>query len=155
MDAPAQQAGQELFTINQLAEELGVTQRALRFYEAKGLIAPRRVGTMRVFTRRDRARLRLVLRGIRLGFSLAEVREYLDLYDADPTQREQVRLLLGKVAARVEALEAQRRDLEQALAELRGIEAQARAALGGGEEHGRGAAEAPAKKTTRARTRQA
>jgi DNA-binding transcriptional MerR regulator len=153
MDAPAQQAGQELFTINQLAEELGVTQRALRFYEAKGLIAPRRVGTMRVFTRRDRARLRLVLRGIRLGFSLAEVREYLDLYDADPTQREQVRLLLGKVAARIEALEAQRRDLEQALAELRGIEAQARAALGG-DADGR-AAEAPAKKTTRARTRQA
>jgi DNA-binding transcriptional MerR regulator len=118
-----------LFTINQLAEELGITPRAIRFYETKGLIAPRRAGTMRVFTRRDRARLLLVLRGIRLGFSLAEVREFLDLYDADPTQREQVRLLLDKVGDRIAALEAQRRDLEDALAELRDIAAQARAVL--------------------------
>jgi DNA-binding transcriptional MerR regulator len=118
-----------LFTINQLAEELGITQRAIRFYEAKGLLAPRRVGTMRVFTRRDRARLLLVLRGIRLGFSLAEVAEYLHLYDADPTQREQMRLLHGKVRERIAALEAQRRDLDQALAELREIAAQAEAAL--------------------------
>lgn len=120
---------EELFTVNQLAEALGVTPRAIRFYEAKGLIAPRRVGSMRVFTRRDRGRLLLVLRGIRLGFSLAEVREYLDLYDADPTQREQVRLLLGKVEARIAALEAQRRDLDQALRELREIEGEARQAL--------------------------
>lgn len=121
----------ELFTINQLAEELGITHRAIRFYEAKGLIAPRRVGSMRVFTRRDRARLRLVLRGIRLGFSLAEVAEYLHLYDADPTQREQMRLLREKVVERIAALEAQQRDLEQALGELRGIAAQAEAALTG------------------------
>jgi DNA-binding transcriptional MerR regulator len=119
----------DLLTVNQLAEELGVTPRAIRFYEAKGLIAPRRVGAMRVFTRRDRARLLLVLRGIRLGFSLAEVREYLDLYDADPTQREQVRLLLAKVRDRIAGLEAQRRDLDEALAELHGIARQAEAAL--------------------------
>ncbi|MBX9698704.1 MAG: MerR family transcriptional regulator [Acetobacteraceae bacterium] len=125
---PAGVAG-ELFTVNQLAEELGVTPRAIRFYESKGLIAPRRVGSMRVFTRRDRARLLLILRGIRLGFSLAEVGEYLDLYDLDPTQRGQVRLLRGKVATRIAALEAQRRDLDQALAELRDIAAQADAAL--------------------------
>src|SRR5215213_7987287 len=123
---------QDLLTVNQLAEELGVTPRAIRFYEAKGLIAPQRAGTMRVFTRCDRARLLLVLRGIRLGFSLAEVREYLDLYDADPTQREQVRLLLGKVRERIAGLEAQRRDLDQAVAELRDIAAQAEAALAGG-----------------------
>ena len=86
---------------------------------------------MRVFTRRDRARLLLVLRGIRLGFSLAEVAEYLDLYDADPSQREQVRLLLGRVRTRIAALEAQRRDLDQALSELRDIAGQAEAALAG------------------------
>ena len=124
-------AAADLFTVNQLAEELGVTARAIRFYEAKGLIAPQRAGTMRVFTRRDRARLQLVLRGIRLGFSLAEVREYLDLYDADRSQREQVRLLLGKVQDRIARLEGQRRDLEQALRELRDIERQAEAALEG------------------------
>lgn len=121
--------GQELFTVNQLAEALGITPRAIRFYESKGLIAPRRVGSMRVFARRDRARLLLILRGIRLGFSLAEVREYLDLYDLDPSQREQTRLLHGKVAARIAALEAQRADLDQALAELRDIAAQAEQAL--------------------------
>ncbi|MBX6742408.1 MAG: MerR family transcriptional regulator, partial [Acetobacteraceae bacterium] len=69
----------ELYTVNQLAAELGITGRAIRFYEAKGLIAPRRAGTTRVFDRRDRARLLLVLRGKRLGFSLAEIREFLDL----------------------------------------------------------------------------
>jgi DNA-binding transcriptional MerR regulator len=123
------EAPQELFTVNQLAEALAITPRAIRFYEAKGLIAPRRVGAMRVFTRRDRARLQLILRGIRLGFSLAEVAEYLRLYDADPTKAEQVRLLRDKVAERIAALEAQRRDLDQTLAELRGIAAQAEAAL--------------------------
>ncbi len=123
------EAPQEFFTVNQLAEALGITPRAIRFYETKGLLAPRRVGTMRVFTRRDRARLQLILRGIRLGFSLAEVAEYLDLYDADPTKTEQMRLLRDKVTDRIAALEAQRRDLDQTLAELRNIAAQADAAL--------------------------
>ena len=115
----------ELFTVTQLAEGLGVTPRAIRFYEAKGLITPRRAGTTRVFDRRDRARLMLVLRGKRLGFSLAEIREFLDLYDVDRTQRSQVSLLLGRVRARIRDLEAQRRDLEQTLAELREVERQA------------------------------
>lgn len=119
----------ELFSIAQLAEELGITHRAIRFYEAKGLIKPQRLGTARVFGRRDRARLMLVLRGIRLGFTLAEVGEYLDLYDADRTKRGRMRLLLGKARERIAALEAQRRDLEQALAELNDIAAQARSAL--------------------------
>lgn len=119
----------EFFSIAQLAEELGITHRAIRFYEAKGLIKPQRLGTTRVFGRRDRARLVLVLRGIRLGFTLAEVGEYLDLYDADRTKRGQMRLLLGKVRERIAALEAQRRDLEQALAELQDIVAQTESAL--------------------------
>ena len=118
----------ELFTVNQLAEELGVTPRAIRFYEVKGLIAPRRAGTTRVFDRRDRARLLLVLRGKRLGFSLAEIREFLDLYDADHTQHSQISLLLAKVRQRIEELEQQRRDLDQTLGELRLVESEAKAA---------------------------
>jgi len=130
MNEPATAAaGQELFTVNQLADALGITPRAIRFYESKGLIAPSRVGAMRVFTRQDRRRLLLVLRGIRLGLSLAEVRDYLDLYDTDPTQHGQVRLLLGKVNARIATLETQRQDLEQALSELRAIAAQAEASV--------------------------
>jgi DNA-binding transcriptional MerR regulator len=122
-------AMQELYTVNQLAAELGVTARAIRFYEAKGLIAPRRAGTTRVFDRRDRARLMLVLRGKRLGFSLAEIREFLDLYDTDRSQAAQVRLLLARTRARVAELEAQRRDLEQTLVELREVERQAEGLL--------------------------
>ena len=109
----------ELFTVNQLAEELGVTPRAIRFYEVKGLLAPRSAGTTRVFDRRDRARLLLVLRGKRLGFSLAEIREYLDLYDADRSQASQLGLLLARVRQRITELERQRRDVEQTLGELR------------------------------------
>ena len=119
----------ELFTVNQLAEELGVTPRAIRFYEVKGLIAPRRAGTTRVFDRRDRARLLLVLRGKRLGFSLAEIREFLDLYDADHTQHSQISLLLARVRQRIEELELQRRDLDQTLGELRLVESEAAAAM--------------------------
>lgn len=119
----------ELYTVNQLAEDLGITPRTIRFYEAKGLIAPQRAGTMRVFNRRDRARLMIVLRGKRLGFTLAEIREYLDLYDADRTKREQMRLLLTKTQERITGLEQQRRDLAQTLAELRAIEAEAETAL--------------------------
>ena len=120
---------QELYTVNQLADELGVTARAIRFYEAKGLIAPRRAGTTRVFDRRDRARLLLVLRGKRLGFSLAEIREFLDLYDVDRTQHSQLNMLLQRVRARIGELELQRRDLEQTLRELRAVESEAEATL--------------------------
>ncbi len=118
-------AAADLFTVNQLAEERGVTARAIRFYEAKGLIAPRRVGTTRVFDRRDRARLMLVLRGKRLGFSLASIREFLDLYDADRTQAAQLRLLLESTRGRIRELERQRVDLDQTLRELREVEAEA------------------------------
>ena len=132
--AEARPGGQEFFTVNQLAEELGVTARAIRFYEAKGLIAPRRAGTTRVFDRRDRARLLLVLRGKRLGFSLASIREFLDLYDADPTQAAQIRLLLEGTRGRIRELERQRVDLDQTLRELREVEAEAERVLRGREE---------------------
>ncbi len=129
MTAAAATAGRdaqgELFTVNQLAEELGMTARAIRFYKTKGLIAPRRAGSTRVFDRRDRARLLLVLRGKRLGFSLASIREFLDLYDADRTQAAQLRLLLASTRERIRELEQQRVDLDQTLRELREVEAEA------------------------------
>ena len=115
---------QRLFTITELSAELGVTPRAIRFYESKGLIDPQRVGSNRAYTYRDRARLMIILRGKRLGFSLALIKKYLDLYDADPTHREQIVQLLHGARKRLAELEAQRRDLEQALGELREIETQ-------------------------------
>ncbi len=110
-----------LFTVTELAAELGVTARTLRFYEDRGLIAPRRLGTTRVYTHRDRARMRLILRGKRLGFSLREIAEYLDLYDADTTHTEQLRALKQAVTARIAQLEEQRSALDETLAELREI----------------------------------
>jgi DNA-binding transcriptional MerR regulator len=127
-------AAADLFTVNQLAEELGVTARAIRFYEVKGLISPRRAGTTRVFDRRDRARLMLVLRGKRLGFSLASIREFLDLYDADRSQGAQLRLLLDSTRGRIRELERQREDLDRTLRELREIEAEAVRVLRGRDE---------------------
>jgi DNA-binding transcriptional MerR regulator len=118
-----------LFTITDLATELGVTTRAIRFYEAKGLLEPRRVGVNRVYSVRDRARLLLILRGKRLGFSLAEIAEYLDLYDTDPTHQQQLVRLLAGLRQRIGELESQRRDLEQTLGELRDIEDQVLAAM--------------------------
>ncbi len=101
-----------------------MTPRALRFYETKGLVKPRRVGTRRAYDRRDRARLKLILRGKRLGFSLASIREYLELYEADTAQLSQLRLLQQKVTRRIEALELQRVALEESLVELKAIEAE-------------------------------
>ena len=107
----------------------GLTARALRFYEDKGLISPRRLGTTRVFSARDKARMTLILRGKRLGFSLSAIKEYLDLYDADPTQASQLKHLLDGVNKRREQLIAQRQALDEALTELGDIAAQAEAAL--------------------------
>jgi len=118
-----------LYGAVELAGEVGITPRALRFYETKGLIAPRRVGTRRVYDYRDRARLELILRGKRLGFSLAEIREYLELYDADTSRVSQLRRLCEAVSLRIDDLEAQRCALESTLAELRQIKDQATAAL--------------------------
>lgn len=113
------------YTITQLAEDLGVTPRAVRFYEQKGLITPSRAGTTRVYTHREHARMQLILRGKRLGFSLREIREFLDLYDADPTQREQMRQLIKAVGHRIGELRHQRLALDETLTELEEIERQA------------------------------
>lgn len=108
----------ELYGIGELAEELGISQRAVRFYETKGLLKPRRVGLNRVYDRRDRARLLLIMRGKRLGFSLQEIAEYLDLYDRDPEQKLQTRHLLNKVEQAIEDLERKRSDIDSTLEEL-------------------------------------
>lgn len=108
----------ETFTITNLAEEFGITTRAIRFYEDKELLRPARDGMNRVYRRRDRARLQLILRGKRLGFSLAEIKEMLDLYDVEDGQREQLKYTLTKARERMEILVQQRRDIDDAVAEL-------------------------------------
>ncbi|MBV9654272.1 MAG: MerR family DNA-binding transcriptional regulator [Acetobacteraceae bacterium] len=118
-----------LYSVTELGSDLGVSARTIRFYEDKALIAPQRAGGARVYTARDRARMVLILRGKRLGFSLREIKEYLDLYDQDRTQREQIQVLLRSVRDRMGALQQQEAAIEQTLAELRDIERQATEAL--------------------------
>lgn len=120
--------GDEFYTVPELAKELGITPRAIRFYETKELLSPQRAGTTRVYTRKDRARLILILRGKRLGFSLAEIREFLDLYETDVDHVEQI-LMLRKVRHRIDDLEEQRIELESVLVELKDIESQCDEAL--------------------------
>jgi DNA-binding transcriptional MerR regulator len=111
----------DLFAIADLAREFGISTRAIRFYESKGLLNPERVGSTRVFRRRDRARLILILRGKRLGFSLRDISDYLSLYEADRTQQAQVNLLVQMVDERMRQLEQQQSDLETTITELREI----------------------------------
>ena len=111
-------AGREVFTIRDLTKEFEVSARTLRFYEEKGLLAPRRNGEKRLYNRRDRARLRYVLMGKRVGFSLEEVREMLDLYDLGDGRRTQLQVALGKFQERAVRLEEQRGEIDRAIAEL-------------------------------------
>jgi DNA-binding transcriptional MerR regulator len=127
---PPQGAGAEKFlTVTQLARDLGITARTIRFYEDKGLITPQRAGSTRVYTARNRARMSLIIRGKRLGFSLREIKEYLDLYDVDRTQSEQIRVLLGGVHKRLGSLREQLHAIETTIQELEDIERQATEAL--------------------------
>lgn len=112
------------FSISDLAKECGITTRAIRFYEDKGLIAPARDGARRVFSLRDRARLKLVLRGKRLGFTLEEIRELLDLYESVHGEAAQLRKALHIQAEKRDKLLQQRRDLEATLEELDRFEQQ-------------------------------
>ena len=112
--------------IQEAATQLGVTMRTLRFYEDKGLIAPQRLGTSRSYSRREIGRMQLILRGKRLGFSIREIKEFLDLYDVDPEHQIQVQQLVVKVSDKIKQLRRQKQAIEQTLNELKAIEAQAR-----------------------------
>jgi len=109
---------QDAFSISDLCAEFAVTPRALRFYEDEGLIAPQRRGTQRIYSHADRARLAWILRGKRVGFSLAEIKEMIDLYDVGDGRRVQKQVTLERCRDRIELLENQKRDIDEHIVEL-------------------------------------
>ena len=114
------------WSIGELAAEFDTTLRTIRFYEDRGLLAPERAGTARIFHDRDRVRLQLILRGKRLGFTLTEIAHVLDLYDDQPGERGQLEYLISDIDQRRHALQAKRHDLDEALAELDALEQRCR-----------------------------
>ena len=132
VDAHREDAGSELFGIAELCREFGITLRSIRFYEDKGLLAPRRVGGVRVYTRRDRARLALILRSKAIGASRAEIKHYLDLYGAHGEGRtQQMKFVLARTDAAIAELETKRAHIDATLAELRVINTTVRRQLQG------------------------
>ena len=115
------------WTVGELAEDLGVTTRTLRFYESQGLVSPQRSGTNRVYTHHDRARLRLILRGRRFGMTLEECREIVDMYDgAGSSEVRQLRTLLGRLDEIAIDLRARQDDLARTLSEVSDVAARCR-----------------------------
>ncbi|MCA0900395.1 MULTISPECIES: MerR family transcriptional regulator [Microbulbifer] len=117
------------YSISELAQEFGITTRTIRFYEDKGLISPERRGQTRVYSPEDRVRLKLILRGKRLGFSLDESREIIDMYDPAHGNLEQLSRLLERIESKREQLRQQQRDIEKMLAQLDEATARTQAAL--------------------------
>ena len=111
-------SGSQEFSIGDMCESFGVTARALRFYEDEQLIAPERRGTARIYSERDRARLTWILRGKRVGFSLNDIREMLDLYDIGDQQQTQLRVTLERCRDRIGALKRQKEDIDTTISEL-------------------------------------
>ena len=117
------------FSISELAREFDITTRSIRFYEDQGLLNPAREGQTRIYSKQDRVRLKLTLRGKRLGFSLAEIRELFDLYDADKSSRTQLQTMLGLVEEKRETLQQQMEDIRMVLLELDAAEQRCQQAL--------------------------
>jgi DNA-binding transcriptional MerR regulator len=122
---------QQTYSISELAGEFGVTTRTIRFYEEKGLVHPRREGQKRIYSAADRVRIKLILRGKRIGMSLAECVEIIDMYDPEHNSRDQLHSLLQRVRERRELLEQQRRDIEDMLAGLDEVQSLCQRALTG------------------------
>jgi DNA-binding transcriptional MerR regulator len=120
---------EETWTIGELARTFGITTRTIRFYEDEGLLQPERDGQTRIYRPRDRVRLKLILRGKRLGFSLSESRELIDMYSPDADNRDQLEALLDKIADRRRQLEQQKRDIAAMESELNEVEQRCRHAL--------------------------
>ena len=120
---------QRIYSIAELAREFAITARTIRFYEDEGLIKPRRQGLTRLYSAHDRVRLSWILRGKRLGFSLAEIKELLDLYQVDRTGVQQLLELLRRSRRHIEDLEHKRRDLDAHIAEFKDVETQVTAEL--------------------------
>ncbi|MGE0339663.1 MAG: MerR family DNA-binding transcriptional regulator [Xanthobacteraceae bacterium] len=114
----SERGSQQIFTIRDLAREFGVTARTLRFYEEKELLSPRRQGQERLYSRRDRARLKLVLMGKRVGFSLEEIRSMLDLYDLGDGRVTQLKVSYTRFNERIERLKQQRDEIDEAIAAM-------------------------------------
>lgn len=130
VDSHRDEATTELFGITELCREFGITLRALRFYEDKELLAPRRINGARVYTRRDRARLALILRAKAIGSPLSEIKRYLDLYgDQGQGRAQQLRFAIERTDDEIAELEKKRAHIDETLAELRVINASARAQL--------------------------
>lgn len=119
----------QTYTIRDLADTFDVTTRTIRFYEDEGLLSPLREGQNRIFSARDRVRLKLILRGKRLGFTLAEIKEIVGMYDAPPGEVGQLELFIAKLSERRAELADKRRDIDETLAELDVLEEQSRARL--------------------------
>ncbi len=117
------------YSISELAQEFNLTTRAIRFYEDEGLLQPGRSGRRRVYSARDRVRLKLILRGKRLGFSLSDVRAIIEMYDLDAGETGQLRYFLNQIQERREALKQQRSDIDLTLRELDEIESQCQGRL--------------------------
>ena len=133
MTSPARDVAPATYTISELAAEFDITPRAIRFYEDMGLLDPARDGRNRVYSVRDRTRLKLTLRGKRLGLSLAEVKELVDMYESPRDTVPQLKKFLVVLAAHREQLEQQMADLDATLDEVRAHEKEARRLLAEGE----------------------
>jgi len=120
---------EQIFTITELAREFNITSRTIRFYEDQGLLSPRRAGRARIYGKRDRTRLKLTLRGKRLGLSLAQIKELLELYDTARDESAQLYKFLVALSKRRIALEQQREDIEAVLSEIYALEKQCRTLL--------------------------